>query len=318
MRSAGSPASSRTSGSSARAVSIRLPATRGSRRISSRTWKPGPSGSSALPVACSSLPSSRTIPPAEAGMLADPWFYAAAVPAVVIVGLAKGGFGGGISILGVPLMALVISPLDAAAIMLPIMIVMDVVALFAWRGVWDRPSVAILLPSVMVGIGLGWAVAAYVTDEAVRFIVGAVALAFTLDYLFRGRMKAEPKPHNPAKGWFWGTVSGFTSFVSHAGGPPMQMYLLPLRLDPRLIAGTTVLIFAVANFVKLLPYAMLGQFSTSHLAASAVLLPLGPVATWFGTRLVRIISVTTFYRLSYAALFIIALKLLWDGAANLI
>jgi uncharacterized membrane protein YfcA len=251
-------------------------------------------------------------------MLTDPWFYAAAVPAVVIVGLAKGGFGGGISILGVPLMALVISPLDAAAIMLPIMIVMDVVALFAWRGVWDRPSVAILLPSVMVGIGLGWAVAAYVTDEAVRFIVGAVALAFTLDYLFRGRMKAAPKPHNAVKGWFWGTVSGFTSFVSHAGGPPMQMYLLPLRLDPRLMAGTTVLIFAVANFVKLLPYAMLGQFSTSHLAASAVLLPLGPVATWFGTRLVRIISVQTFYRLSYAALFIIALKLLWDGAANLI
>jgi uncharacterized membrane protein YfcA len=250
-------------------------------------------------------------------MLTDPWFYAAAVPAVVIVGLAKGGFGGGISILGVPLMALVISPLDAAAIMLPIMIVMDVVALFAWRGVWDRPSVAILLPSVIVGIGLGWAVAAYVTDEAVRFIVGAVALAFTLDYLFRGRMKAAPKPHDPAKGWFWGTVSGFTSFVSHAGGPPMQMYLLPLRLDPRLMAGTTVLIFAVANFVKLLPYAMLGQFSTSHLAASAVLLPLGPVATWFGTRLVRIISVTTFYRVSYATLFVIALKLLWDGAASL-
>ncbi len=250
-------------------------------------------------------------------MLADPWFYAAAVPAVVIVGLAKGGFGGGISILGVPLMALVISPLDAAAIMLPIMIVMDVVALFAWRGVWDRPSVAILLPSVVVGIGLGWAVAAYVTDEAVRFIVGAVALAFTLDYLLRGRMAAAPKPHNAVKGWFWGTVSGFTSFVSHAGGPPMQMYLLPLRLDPRLMAGTTVVIFAAANFVKLLPYAMLGQFSTAHLAASAVLLPLGPVATWFGTRLVRVISVATFYRLSYAALFVIALMLLWDGAASL-
>jgi uncharacterized membrane protein YfcA len=249
-------------------------------------------------------------------MLSDPWFYAAAVPAVVIVGLAKGGIGGGISILGVPLMALVISPLEAAAIMLPILIVMDVVALLAWRGVWDRPSVAVLLPSMMVGIGLGWAVAAYVTDEIVRLVLGAVALAFTLDYLFRGRMTSAPKPHNAGKGWFWGTISGFTSFVSHAGGPPIQMYLLPLRLDPRLMAGTTVLLFAAANFVKLLPYAMLGQFSTAHLAASAVLLPLGPVATWLGTRLVRIISVQAFYRFSYAALFAISLKLLWDGAAS--
>ena len=93
-----------------------------------------------------------------------------------------------------------------------------------------------------------------------------------------------------AKGAFWGTVAGFTSFVSHAGGPPTQMYLLPLRLDPKLIAGTTVLVFAVANFVKLLPYAMLGQFSTDHLIVSAVLLPFAPVATFLGARLVRIVS----------------------------
>lgn len=251
-------------------------------------------------------------------MLSDPWFYAAAIPAVIVVGFAKGGFGGGVSVLGVPMMALAIPPIEAAAIMLPILIVMDIVALIIWWRVSDRRSVEMLLPASMLGLGVGWAVAAIVTDAAVRLIVGAVALAFTLDYFLRGRWTREPRPHNAPKAWFWGTVSGFTSFVSHAGGPPMQMYILPLRLEPRLMAGTTVLLFAIINFVKLAPYAMLGQFSSAHLAASAVLLPFAPVATWLGARLVRYISPGGFYRVSYGALFLLSLKLLWDGMASFI
>lgn len=250
-------------------------------------------------------------------MITDVWFYAAAIPAVIIVGLGKGGFGGGVSVVGVPLMALAISPIEAAAIMLPILIVMDAVALLAWWRVFDRRSVALLLPASLVGIGIAWAFAAMVTDAEVRLIVGLVAIVFTLDYLLRGRLKRPPRPHNAPKAWFWGAVSGFTSFVSHAGGPPMQMYLLPLRLDPKLMAGTTVLLFAAVNLAKLGPYAMLGQFSTANLATSAVLLPLAPLATWFGAKLVRVVSFETFYRVSYAALFVIGVKLLWDGAAGL-
>ena len=249
-------------------------------------------------------------------MLTDPWFYLAAVPAVIIVGLSKGGFGGGVSVLGVPIIALVIPPVEAAAIMLPILVVMDAVAVLHWRGVWDRRSVALLLPATMVGLAVAWAVAAYVTDSAVRLIIGAIALVFTVDYLFRRKSRAEARPHSAVKGWLCGAVGGFTSFVSHAGGPPISMYLLPLRLEPGVMAGTIVLIFAVNNFVKLLPYAMLGQFSGAHLAASAVLLPLAPVSTWLGARLVRLVSFETFYRISYAALFLIGLKLLWEGAAS--
>ena len=250
-------------------------------------------------------------------MLTDPWFYAAAIPAVIIVGLSKGGFGGGVSVLGVPIIALVIPPVEAAAIMLPVLIVMDLVAVLHWRGVWDRRSVAVLLPATMVGLAVAWAMAAYVTDQAVRLIIGIIALVFTLDYLFRSKERAQPQPHSPIKGWFWGIIGGFTSFVSHAGGPPISMYLLPLRLEPGVMAGTVVLIFAVNNFVKLAPYAMLGQFSGAHLAASAVLLPLALVSTWLGARLVRFVSFETFYRISYAALFVIGLKLLWEGAASL-
>ncbi len=249
-------------------------------------------------------------------MLTDAWFYLAAVPAVIVVGLSKGGFGGGVSALGVPVMALVIPPVEAAAIMLPILVAMDVVALIAWRGVWDRASVMILLPSTMAGLAIAWAVAAWVSDEAVRLIIGAMALVFTLDYVFGTRKRSSPRPHNAAKGWLWGTVGGFTSFISHAGGPPIAMYLLPLRLDPRVMAGTTVLILAIANFVKLVPYALLGQFSAAHLATSAALLPLAPVSTWLGAKLVRVVPAETFYRISYGALFVISLKLLWDGAAS--
>jgi uncharacterized membrane protein YfcA len=250
-------------------------------------------------------------------VLTDPWFYAAAIPAVIVVGVSKGGLGG-VSMLGVPIMALTISPIEAAAIMLPILIVMDIVAVLSWRGVYDRRSLGILFPSTMLGVGIGWAFAAYVTDEAVRLMLGLIALWFTLNYFSGRRRRIEPQPHNLAKGWAWGTIGGFTSFVSHAGGPPIQMYLLPLRLDPKLMAGTIVLIFASANFVKLVPYAMLGQFSSAHLAASAVLLPLAPASTWLGAKLVRVIDFDTFYRISYAALFLVAAKLLWDGAVSLL
>ena len=251
-------------------------------------------------------------------MLSDPWFYAAAVPAVILVGLAKGGFGGGLALIGVPMMALAIPAIEAAAIMLPILIVMDIVALSAWWRIYDRKAVLMLLPASIAGIAIGWAVAAVVTDAEVRLIVGIVAIVFTLNYWFRRHSRGASAPHNAPKAWFWGAVSGFTSFVSHAGGPPMQMYLLPLRLDPKVLVGTTVLIFAVINVAKLVPYAMLGQFSPAHLAASAVLLPLAPVSTWFGSRLVRLISPETFYRIAYSALFLIGAKLLWDGVASLL
>ena len=249
-------------------------------------------------------------------MITDPWFYAVAIPAVLIVGITKGGFAVSVSIIGVPLMALVIPPIEAAAIMLPILLLSDAVALFAWRGVFDRRSVAILLPSTIFGMAVAWAFASMVTDAHVRLIVGLIALLFTVYYMFGGASRRQPKPADPVKGWFWGTISGFTGFVSHAGAPPMQMYLLPLRLDPRPLAGTIVLVFAISNLLKVVPYLALGQFTWTNLATSAVLLPLAPLATWFGARLVHIVSEATFYRVSYAGLFIIGVKLLWDGLAG--
>lgn len=244
----------------------------------------------------------------------DPLFYAAAIPAVILVGLAKGGLGGAMGFLGVPVMALAISPIQAAAILLPILIVMDVVSLWSWRGHYHVPTLAVLLPGALVGIGLGWLTAAVVTPDMVRLILGIVTTLFVLRWLWQKYARSEiAAPQRPLLGVFWGTISGFTSFVAHAGGPPFQVYVLPQKLAPALYVGTSVIYFAVVNAVKLVPYFALGQFDTANLTASAILLPLAPFATLAGAFIVRRLNAEMFYGLTYATVMIVALKLLWDG-----
>jgi len=258
-------------------------------------------------------------------MITDFAFYFAAVPAVLLVGLAKGGLGGPIALLGVPLMSLVISPVQAAGIMLPILVTMDAVGLYAYRGTYHWPSLRILLPSAVLGIGIGWATAAFVTDAHIRLIVGIIAVAFTLDYWFGARLRsaigaglASDSPvretHVPS-GVVWGATGGFTSFVSHAGGVPFQIYMLPRRLDPPVLAGTAVIFFTVVNQVKLIPYWALGQFSSENLATSLVLLPLAVAAVALGVWLVKRVAPDLFYRAMYVAVFVVALKLIYDGVS---
>ncbi|MAA98820.1 MAG: hypothetical protein CMN87_16640 [Stappia sp.] len=250
--------------------------------------------------------------------ISDPHFYMFAIPAVLLVGLAKGGFGGPLSMLGVPLMSLTIPPVQAAGIMLPILVVMDWSGVFAYRGNFDRRSLAILLPGAIVGITLGYFTAAIVSDAHVRILVGLVAMLFALNSFVGRARDGEPRPHRPWIGRFWGFLSGFTSFVSHAGGPPYQIYMLPLRLHPVHLAGTTVIFFTTMNAIKLVPYAALGQFDAENLATSAVLLPLAPLATLGGVWLVRRIDPSLFYRLTYAAVGIIGAKLLYDGIVGVL
>ncbi|WP_417687076.1 sulfite exporter TauE/SafE family protein [Roseibium sp.] len=250
--------------------------------------------------------------------ITDPIFYFAAIPAVIVAGLSKGGFGGSMAMLAVPLMALVISPIQAAGIMLPILVAMDIVGLFAYRGHADRKSLIILLPAALVGIGVGWATAAFVNEAFVRLLVGTLSLLFVADYLLKRKRKLGSAEHSAAKGSFWGLIAGFTSFVSHTGGPPFQLYMVPLKLAPTLFAGTAVIFFSVVNAVKLVPYFMLGQFDTTNLATSAVLLPLAPIATLAGVKLVKIVNQDLFYGLIYAVMVVIGIKLVWDGIFSLI
>jgi uncharacterized protein len=251
---------------------------------------------------------------------ADPWFYAAAVPAVILVGLSKGGLGGAMGFVGVPLMALAMSPVRAAAILLPILIVMDLVSLWSWRGQYDRGILRTMMPGAMAGIGIGWLTAAYVTEEMTRLIVGVVAIVFSARWVYqqvRDRGAVEKKPRNGVAASFWGTVAGFTSFVAHVGGPPYQVYTLPLGLDPKVFTGTSVIFFAVTNAVKLVPYFALGQFDATNLEASALLLPIAPLATLAGAFVVRRMRPQIFYPFSYITVGLVAVKLVWDSAAGM-
>ncbi len=248
----------------------------------------------------------------------DPWFYAAALPAVFLVGLAKGGFGGAFAMLGVPILALAISPVQAAGIMLPILLVMDAVALAAYKGKADWTTLAILMPAGIAGIGIGWAAAAYVNEAFVTLLVGVTSIAFVIDYVLKQRKQEHSADHNVPKGLFWGALAGFTSFISHSGGPPFQMYTLPLRLAPTIYVGTSVIMFSVLNAIKLVPYFMLGQFDGTNLTTSVALFPIALIATLTGVRLVRIIKVETFYSIIYLVMALVGAKLAYDGLSALL
>lgn len=234
---------------------------------------------------------------------------------VVLVGLSKGGLGGAFGLMGVPVLSLAMPPVLAAALLLPILLMMDAVSLMSWRRYRDWSLLKTLLPAAMLGIALGWVSAAVTPDAVVRLLVGIVALAFGARAVL-GRFVGAPR-HRPGMGWVWGAVSGFTSFVAHAGGPPFQVHVLPMRLDPRVYTGTSVLFFAVVNAVKVVPYAALGFLDARVLVSALVMLPLAVVAVLIGAAIVRRMRAEVFYPFTYAMVTLVGLKLVWDGVSAL-
>ena len=245
-------------------------------------------------------------------MLSDPYFYLVSVPAVLLYGIAKGGFGGAVAVLSVPLMALVMSPTQAAAILLPILVVMDALVVHTYWGKFDRRALQLLLPGALVGITVGYLAADAMSDDYMRILIGVLSLAFGLQNLL-GLSSRTSSEHNPAAAGVFGTLAGFTSFSIHAGGPPFTMYLMPKRLDPLLFAGTAGVFFAVVNAVKLVPYTMLGQFNTSNLLYSLVLVPLAPLGVRLGHFLVKRSNTEFYYRVISFFLIVVGAKLLYEG-----
>jgi uncharacterized membrane protein YfcA len=245
-------------------------------------------------------------------------FFAAAIPAVMLVGLSKGGIGGAIGLLGVPLMSLAVDPVRAAAIFLPILILMDLVALWSWRNYNDAKTLLVILPGGVIGIALGWATSAYVSDDALRLVIATATILFTLRYFWQvygphSNRPIVPLPHRPVAATFWGALSGYASFVAHAGGPPFQIYVLPMRLDPKSYTGASIRFFAIVNAVKVIPYFLLGALDGENLTISATLLPVALVSTIAGAAVVKHLKAETFYPMTYGLALLAGLKLLWDG-----
>ncbi|MDO9248944.1 MAG: sulfite exporter TauE/SafE family protein [Phenylobacterium sp.] len=254
-------------------------------------------------------------------MITDPWFYALAVPAVILLGLAKGGFSG-IGVIAVPLMALAVSPVLAASITLPILIVQDVVSVWAFRKTWDRGILLLMLPSAAVGIFAGFALAAFVRPGAVELAVGVISVLFAVQRLWLERrgapVRAAAPEGVPWRGVLAGIAAGFTSQISHAGGPPFQIYVLPKQLARDVFIGTSAIFFAVVNWIKVPAYLALGQVTAQSLSTAAALLPLAIASTWAGVWLVRRVPGQAFYKVIYGLLVLVGAKLAWDGAVSLI
>ncbi|MGV3650846.1 MAG: sulfite exporter TauE/SafE family protein [Devosia sp.] len=248
----------------------------------------------------------------------DPLFLAVVMLAGVVVGMSKSGIVSNLGAINVPLLSLVMSARDAAGVLLPVMLVTDAIALFIYARHFDRRILAIMLPGCLAGIGIGWALSAVVDESAVRLAVGVVTLGFVIDAVFPLRKKLSGLPPSRLWGTIWGSVSGFTSFVSHTGGPPFHIYVLPQRLDPKVFAGTVAVFFAITNAVKLVPYYFLGQLQTGNLLLSALLVPTALLSMAAGVFLVRRISGKAFYRIAYTLMAVFSLKLIWDGATGLI
>ena len=230
----------------------------------------------------------------------------------LLIGMSKGGLPM-VGMMSVPLLSLVMSPVKAAVLLLPLFVISDVVGVWLYRRQYSAPNLKILIPAGVMGVSIGWLTASMISDQTIKFIIGLVGVGFCLQIWFRRGQSLEPQPANKVKGYFWGIVAGFTSFISHAGGPPFQIYMLPQKLPKAEFAGTATILFAIINLSKILPYQNLSPYSQEDLMKAAVLVPMALLGTYLGAYLTRRINDVWFYKLVQAGLFLVSCKLIWDA-----
>ena len=251
--------------------------------------------------------------------ISDPLFYLVAIPAVISIGISKGGIGGTGS-LATPLMALVVAVPQAAALLLPSICIADIFAIWAFRKTWDKKNLVIMIPGATIGVIVGTLGFRYLDSDAIKLIIGMIAVIFSsirfISFIFK---KISPPPTQPRvlKGGFWSAVCGFTSFVAHAGGPPLNVYLIPQKLDKSVYMGTLAIFYTYVNYAKIIPYWWLGQFHITNLSTALILIPIVPVGIYIGLWIQRRINDVIFYRAVMTLLFLTGIKLLYDGVTGL-
>jgi hypothetical protein len=250
-------------------------------------------------------------------IISDPLFYLYAIPAVILLGLSKGGFFG-LGVMALPLMSIEVPPLKAAAIILPTVLAQDALSLWVYRHDWSAWNLKIMIPGMAVGIGLAALFAALLTAAHIRLAIGLIAGAFVLRHWLGTRFdRLAPQP-DLITGIIFGTIGGFTTMLANAGGPAWQMHLLPQRLDKLTYVGTFTMLFAVSNLLKIPAYGALGQLTPENLAIGAVLLPVAVAANYVGIRLVRVTPTELFFSIAYVLMFLISVELIRGALVELL
>ena len=249
-------------------------------------------------------------------VITDPLFYIVAVPAVMFLGLSKGGFSS-VGMVATPLVAIVMGPLEAAALLLPIILVQDAVSVWVYRRTWDPWNLKVMIPGCVIGVGAAWLLAARVSDDVIRLVVGLIALGLVAYTYFRQWLPGETARPRASHGVFWGAMAGFTTTLIQIGAPPYYAFVLPQRLPKMVYVGTTVMFFAAANMMKIVPYFALGQFSTTGLATSFALFPLAIACNFLGIYLVRITPEARFYQLTNVIVLLLGCELTRQGLVGL-
>jgi uncharacterized membrane protein YfcA len=246
----------------------------------------------------------------------DPITLLVAFIGVFVIAFMKGAFGGGFAIIGIPLLSLVMDPLTAGALLAPLFIAMDLFALRYWKpSTWSRPDLAVLVPALVIGIGLGYVGLRLLDHRAVAIVMALITLLFAALWLRSGG-QIVVRPRSPPKAVAAGLASGVTTMVAHSGGPPLAMYLLPLGMTKELYAGTTSLFFTVGNALKAVPWLLLVKPTAPLWMLMALCLPAIPLGVWVGWKLHQRLDQQQLYKACYGLLVVTALRLLWDGVTG--
>lgn len=235
--------------------------------------------------------------------------------AAVLIGMSKGGLPL-VGMLSVPVLSLVMSPVKAAVLLLPLFVISDAVGVWLYRKNYSWVNLKILVPAGIAGVLIGWMTAAMISELTIKFLIGLVGVSFCLQTWFKRGPSDMPQLASLPKGIFWGGVAGFTSFIAHAGGPPFQIFVLPQKLPKAEFAGTATILFAIINLSKILPYQNLSPYTADDFWKVLVLVPFALLGTFLGAYLTKRIADAWFFRLVQTGLFVLSLKLIWDAVAG--
>ncbi|MBL4826643.1 MAG: sulfite exporter TauE/SafE family protein [Spongiibacteraceae bacterium] len=245
-------------------------------------------------------------------LITDPIFYLITIPAVLLYWMGKGGLGASAAAISVPMMSLVLEPIQAAAILLPIICVMDAFTIKTFWKKYDVASLKVIIPASLIGVVIGSFMLGSLSQHSIKIAMGVISISFCINYWFVGD-RLTKIINSRWSGYFWAATAGFTSTHIHAGGPPITIYLAAKHLDKFKLIGTMAIFFAVLNYVKLIPYSLLGQFNKENLLMSLVLVPLAPIGVRLGYMFLNKIEQEILYKIIYWGLFLSGLKLLVDG-----